>query len=584
MRKIPHFKRRIAAFALLLGAVLIFNICGYYLIDSKTEQNQRRENAVKLLSDQQMISQQMVQTIVVLAIHNSFTPEQSKKQFRDLQELLNEFTKNDNLLVVLMASEKWPRSKNTDSIRKLYTEAAIPSHLLISHASTILKDSTKSYLNNYSFTGQVRSNELSLQRMQHEMITGFRNIERDLENDISRLNKALIISLIVALLFIGILITVPTLKHNRKNYFELKKAFEETKKSELLLRTIIDSSPDLIFILDKNQKYKMVNRSLSRLLGIKQEDFIDKDDLELGLSSEMILGDITKGIKGLWEDNLEVIGTGKTKYIPEVTLFIDGKTRIVTMTKVPLSDNNGIWGMLGFAHEITDRVELLEEKINHQREMAEAIISVQEKERNEIGKELHDNVNQILTTAKLHLECMGNGVIDKETHRRTSIDLIVTAINEIRRLSKSLVPPTLKDAGLIQCIEELISDVNSLKTVHVSLDHSNINEELLEDSLKLTVFRIIQEQLTNILKYSQASSATIQLIQKKNDLQMNIIDDGKGFDTTQHRKGVGITNIINRVDIYQGQVLIESSPGNGCRLSIDFRLNRRSQRQKISAN
>jgi PAS domain S-box-containing protein len=226
------------------------------------------------------------------------------------------------------------------------------------------------------------------------------------------------------------------------------------------------------------------------------------------------------------------------------------------------------------AQDITERVKLehllLEEKINHQREMAKAALDVQEKERTEIGKELHDNVNQILTSAKLQLEYMDQST-EKEKMRLNGIRLVNTAINEIRKLSKSLVPPSLKDIGLVASVHDLIEHVNSPHT-RIEFFTDGIDDSL-DKGLQLTIFRITQELTTNIIKYAEASSAEIRLHRINNSVVLSVSDDGKGFDLAKHRKGIGLNNIINRADIYRGKVSIRSEPGKGSRVVITFHLN-----------
>ena len=84
------------------------------------------------------------------------------------------------------------------------------------------------------------------------------------------------------------------------------------------------------------------------------------------------------------------------------------------------------------------------------------------------------------------------------------------------------------------------------------------------------IYRIIQEQLNNILKYADASSVTIRIAPKANKIFLTISDNGKGFDTRVQRNGIGITNINSRAELYNGKVEIDSSPGNGCRLKVEF--------------
>ncbi|MDQ6608693.1 MAG: hypothetical protein M3Y85_02610, partial [Bacteroidota bacterium] len=135
-----------------------------------------------------------------------------------------------------------------------------------------------------------------------------------------------------------------------------------------------------------------------------------------------------------------------------------------------------------------------------------------------------------------------------------------------------LVPPSLKDIGLVSSIKELLENINCIGIIQCQFLCNSIDENSMDEGLKLTIYRIIQEQTTNILKYAGASSLTINLCRNEEELNLVIDDNGKGFDTSKHRKGVGITNIINRANIYRGTVTINSGCGTGCCLRVGFEM------------
>jgi PAS domain S-box-containing protein len=238
--------------------------------------------------------------------------------------------------------------------------------------------------------------------------------------------------------------------------------------------------------------------------------------------------------------------------------------------------------LLVLANDVTKNLELQQELMNsklaHQREVAKASLSVQEKERTDIGKELHDNVNQILTSVKLHLE-----MIDAKTdpvHLGKSIDGVKTAIAEIRRLSKSLVPPTFNDMGLIGAIDDLVENMNLYSPLSIKFLHYDFDEDGFSDDLKLTLFRVVQEQLTNVVKHSQASEVLIQLSNDNDYIGLVIDDNGRGCDKGKKRNGIGINNIINRADMFNGEVNIDTEPGKGFRLEVVFPAQKTEARSK----
>jgi signal transduction histidine kinase len=132
--------------------------------------------------------------------------------------------------------------------------------------------------------------------------------------------------------------------------------------------------------------------------------------------------------------------------------------------------------------------------------------------------------------------------------------------------------------GLISSIQDLVEDINECQSLIIDFEYCPLNEEIFDPGLKLTILRIIQESTTNILKYADASYVHIEISRQKTHLVLKISDNGKGFDPTKTRKGIGITNIINRADIYHGKVEIDSKPGNGCTLKVDFKID-----SKVSA-
>ena len=124
--------------------------------------------------------------------------------------------------------------------------------------------------------------------------------------------------------------------------------------------------------------------------------------------------------------------------------------------------------------------------------------------------------------------------------------------------------------GLLASRKELVNDLSGVKQIKINLLHSAYDEQNTESGLKLVIYRIIQEQLNNILKHAQASSVDI-MIKEDCDLVVVIRDNGRGFDIHTKKKGIGLKNINNRAELYNGIVEIISSPGHGCTMQITFR-------------
>ncbi|MDQ2862529.1 MAG: sensor histidine kinase, partial [Bacteroidota bacterium] len=211
-------------------------------------------------------------------------------------------------------------------------------------------------------------------------------------------------------------------------------------------------------------------------------------------------------------------------------------------------------------------------KVDEQKKIAKAVISAQEKERAGIGAELHDNVNQLLAASKLYLKGIEGQPANAHEFLLKCEQYIVTAMEEIRKLSHALVGASQdKNIWLIDRIDELIHDITSVKDIGICFTHNSHCEENMNGELKLVIYRIIQEQLNNILKHAEASKVEIELIDDASDLIITISDNGKGFDPIAKREGIGLKNIINRAGLYNGKIDIVSSPGKGCKMCIHFK-------------
>lgn len=237
--------------------------------------------------------------------------------------------------------------------------------------------------------------------------------------------------------------------------------------------------------------------------------------------------------------------------------------------------------MIGAAQNVTDRKkleqELLQQELDKQKFISQATIDTQEQERREIGKELHDNVNQVLTTTKLYLDLSISSPELKDELIGKSSKNIIYVINEIRQLSRSLMDPSIGDLGLLDSINDLVENINITRKLHVSVSAPADLERYLEESQKLMIFRVIQEAMNNTLKYAQATSVQLNIKSSGGNLELLIIDDGKGFELATVKKGAGLKNIQNRVYLTGGTLLIESAVGKGCKISINLPIKNKSK-------
>jgi two-component system, NarL family, sensor histidine kinase UhpB len=339
------------------------------------------------------------------------------------------------------------------------------------------------------------------------------------------------------------------------------------RESEERYRELFNNNPMPMWVFDAlTFRFLEANSSAVQHYGYTHEEFmaktladirLDGDTDELREEVNMIKGSadgVRKGIRRHIKKNGEII-------------FVDIAWHNINYKNRP--------AILVLAGDVTERIQLEEElneqRISRQKQITEAVILAQEKERTEIGKELHDNVNQILGASNLYINtAMTDDEMRQELLQR-STELVSSAINEIRKISKSLITPGLREIGLIDSIEDIIDDLKFTKgKLVIDLDLQSISEEQIEDRRKLTLFRIVQEQLNNIVKHANATRALIRLSGEQDHIVLTVSDNGVGFDVARHRKGVGITNIISRAELFNGRVDIQSTPGEGCTLTVSL--------------
>lgn len=230
--------------------------------------------------------------------------------------------------------------------------------------------------------------------------------------------------------------------------------------------------------------------------------------------------------------------------------------------------------ILGIANDITDKV-YLQKKLDAEREMknrqiTSAAIKGQEIERAKVSRELHDNVNQVLTTVKLYLELVrDNKTVDVDIVPKC-ITYLENSINEIRSLSKRLSAPSLGHTNYKETLADLIESTGAAAQLKVEavLEHLPFSE--MDNELHISLYRVMQEQLTNIVKYAKATRIQVNLWEENAHLHLSITDNGIGFDLAHKRPGIGITNMQSRVDILNGDFHLTSQPGNGTRLEIQI--------------
>ncbi len=216
------------------------------------------------------------------------------------------------------------------------------------------------------------------------------------------------------------------------------------------------------------------------------------------------------------------------------------------------------------------QTKFYQKQLQQKQSLGITIIKAQEEERNRWAQELHDNICQVLTVSKLYLEEMTTMYPDQLIVKTK--DMVQGALNDIRQLSASLKPPAFGSINLQDSIEELHGNIARVSTFRFILHMEDLDEGFLNVDHKLMIYRIVQEQLNNITKYAEAREVRVQLWNNDKQFFIKVTDDGVGCNTKEVKTGIGLRNIQNRLQVFNGRMHLEGAPGAGCTLQGHFEI------------
>ena len=208
--------------------------------------------------------------------------------------------------------------------------------------------------------------------------------------------------------------------------------------------------------------------------------------------------------------------------------------------------------------------------------LRQRLLEIQEEERRLLSRELHDELGQTITAIKAVAVSISNKTTLEKRFVNSSVKTIVDYSDHVYQVAKNMMhrlrPPILDEFGLIKALQNMVDEWNDNQDkIFCDFRFSNISENLSE-SLKISLYRIVQESLTNTLKYSKATKITVKVIRTDHDgiknIELEIYDDGVGLDKDNIKSGFGLLGMKERVEMHNGVFEFSSSQGNGFRISI----------------
>jgi two-component system, NarL family, sensor kinase len=237
-----------------------------------------------------------------------------------------------------------------------------------------------------------------------------------------------------------------------------------------------------------------------------------------------------------------------------------------------------LFGFKNYKHKQTLQQQKIAELETRQKLTAtEAVLKGEEQERTRLAKDLHDGLGGMLSGIKYSFNTMKGNMImtpDNAQAFERSIDMLDSSIKEMRRVAHNMMPEALVKFGLNTALKDFCNEIQQSGALNISYQSIGLENEIIDQTVGIAVYRIVQELINNTMKHAVAKNAIVQVTKSDNTLSVTVEDDGKGFDTAIINKpaGMGWSNITNRVEFLKGKLDVDSQSGKGTSVHIEINI------------
>lgn len=356
---------------------------------------------------------------------------------------------------------------------------------------------------------------------------------------------------------------------------EKRNAEAVLKESQLRFRQIFENVEDVFWMRDlSTQRMLYISPAYERIWGV---------------STQSLLEDPTSWRHSIHPDDrtaVERVHATEQERHDHIYRIVrpDGSIRWIRDRAFPIRSAEG--RTVRFAGVATDITETkvaqmkLQEKTEQLHRLSQRLLEVQEAERRHLARELHDEVGQALTAAKISLQMAQQAAADARlaTDLCKSIDALDELLRQVRRMSLDLRPPMLDDFGLLPALRWYLDQTIERTGLEVRLI-APAKLERLDPELETACYRVVQEAITNVVKHADASHVEVELTHG-DELNVTISDDGRGFEVggaeekARHGAAAGLAGMLERVGLLEGLLWIDSTPGHGTKVRACFPMKR----------
>ncbi|MBI4878690.1 MAG: PAS domain S-box protein [Planctomycetes bacterium] len=320
-------------------------------------------------------------------------------------------------------------------------------------------------------------------------------------------------------------------------------------------RDLVEDLPDIVYELDEAGRFTFVSRTVEAVLGFPPADLLGKTHREFVGAED--------------RERFDSFRTGLTEGQPMSILALryataSGGRRWLSVHSRGLFDAQGrLRGRRGVARDVTQQV-LAEKRIH---ELSGKLINAQEEERKRLALDLHDETGQLLSALKLGLQALARSRPEAAAELERQIQLTQQAMDRTRTLAYNLRPAILDNFGLVPALEDLCDTLADSGRLKVDYSLQEVDESLLLPNVRTTLFRFVQEALTNVVRHSGSGRAEVRLVSGEAQVLVEVRDFGGGFDVGQaldpasDPRRLGLVGMRERLNLVSGRLSIESSPG-----------------------
>lgn len=368
-----------------------------------------------------------------------------------------------------------------------------------------------------------------------------------------------------------------TLSFILSNAYEKMLAHLKLKASEEKFRILVERSPVGIVLTDEQGKVIEWNQSVVDITGIERTKALKQNiwDLQYNLlnkeaQSEDYRAYIEKTTKDLLSKGTsdEISQDNSTEH--KITKH--GKTRFIESLVFPIATEKGFM-LGGILNDISLRKQT-------ERRIVKATIDAEDKERTRIAKDLHDGLGALLSSINIYMNLARSGELEEEEKDKMIAQakhLMDDAIVQTKEISHNLRPHVLSNFGLVKSVWSFCETINQTGKVIIDFQSGQVSE--IDSDIEIIIFRVISELINNTLKHAQAEHIHLKIDQNQNTFFLDYTDDGKGFDVekilnNRSHQGMGLGNIVSRINSLQGDCNIKSNTGEGINVAIRLNLDK----------